>query len=116
MSGFRNKVIHKGYFPSRDETLNFIKNVYEIIKDIFTKIIEFNNKSIIEHDKRYFKRLKLESITKLSDYTTDDWNYKIFSRPFSRTLITFLSNINNQLPEKNEIYNYIENLMTNEIE
>lgn len=39
---FRNKVIHKGYFPSREETLNYIQNVFnkinEIAKEIFLNI------------------------------------------------------------------------------
>jgi hypothetical protein len=38
MSEFRNKVVHKGYFPSIEETIQFVKEVREIFAIVDEKI------------------------------------------------------------------------------
>ena len=38
--GFRNKVIHAGYFPSRKEVLEFARYVYDLIVEVRDSIIK----------------------------------------------------------------------------
>lgn len=122
LSGFRNKVIHKGYFPTYEETLEFNKNVYLIISNIYSKIRKHKEKSIIQYDKKYFNELKIESIARISNYSKgyienpESNNFKVVIRPFSRIIPTFLSDIFNQLPNEDLMKNYVENTMTKTID
>jgi len=37
---FRNKVVHKGYFPKKEEALRFARNIYKMIKPIYIELRE----------------------------------------------------------------------------
>lgn len=37
---FRNKVVHKGYFPKKEEAIRFARNIYKMIKPIYIELRE----------------------------------------------------------------------------
>lgn len=103
---FRNKVIHKGYFPTRDETINFILKVFQIILENFNSIFSKFSEIINSHADLYKQGLILKSrevideeVKKLEMNVAishkkfgDVTNYCFFEKePFERKVLTFLS-------------------------
>lgn len=92
-TGFRNNVIHKGYFPTKDETLNFAKKIYSIIQNN-NKVLEENlPTNISEYKRKFIQELRencasfCEDEHKLINPTSP---YKFVRRPFQRRLKTYL--------------------------
>ena len=108
---FRNKVIHKGYFPTYEESFDFLKAVAENVNEIYNNISEVVE---MEHYDNYLNKIKrCKAEEKISNYVATGpraigSEYKIFKRPFSRKLNTFFSNLN-QIPIE-RIENYIEEI------
>ena len=48
MIGFRNKVVHKGYLPTKDEVMKYANTVYDTIKPIYLKLRKDYQKIIME--------------------------------------------------------------------
>lgn len=108
---FRNKVIHKGYIPKKEETIAFCNEVYDIIKsnydillhkynDRIQKYIETNNSIIHQKGKEFSKEQKIKY--KESPSNVED-NY------FLENISTFLFddfNFNSNM----EIEEYIKNI------
>lgn len=53
---FRNGVIHEGKFPSRADTLDYAKSVFELIRDTRTELVKLDEKAIQQENWRHIRR------------------------------------------------------------
>ncbi len=115
---FRNKVIHKGYFPEKEESYNFIKKVYEVVEYNY-KIISDNLPIDLElHFEKFKMNLrencqKICSIEKEKLVKSGFTHYKFCERPFKRNINTYLYNNETFFKrDLNDLETYIEELKT----
>lgn len=90
-TAFRNKVVHKGYFPTKDETFEFTKIVYQIIYSNYNALYVRFAKQISLHYQNYERSLFLNAknfAEKESKQIHETYNFEKI--PFERTLQTFL--------------------------
>ncbi|MHA7609481.1 hypothetical protein ACV0BM_011590 [Elizabethkingia meningoseptica] len=113
-TSFRNKVIHKGYFPTEDETINFSKRVYQIIKNNYDKMFEAENDVLLKHFKLYEQNLHRDAsifATNKSKEYKKYKEYKFNTDPFKRNIDTFLFTEGNFKKENlKNILSYINSL------
>lgn len=53
---FRNGVIHEGRFPSRADTLDYAKSVFELIRDTRTELVRLDEKAVQQANWRHIRR------------------------------------------------------------
>ena len=90
-TSFRNKVVHKGYFPTKDETFAFTKIVSQIIESNYNKLYGKFAEQISSHYQNYEQSLLQNAINfakKESKEIHEIYNFE--KNPFERTLQTFL--------------------------
>lgn len=114
--GFRNKVIHKGYFPTYEETIEFAEKTLEVIESIHSRLKKEKLKSIEIYDNSFLRNLIFLSKERILDFQNScnynkQLNYTFVKRPFSRKIPSFLSNIDTEFPKRTELKNYIANIM-----
>lgn len=117
-TAFRNKVIHKGYFPTKEETFEFTKKVYTIIESNFTTLQQKYSEKMVTHYENYQQNLFLNATNfveieskKISD------KYKFKKTPFERTLQTYLFAENKfQNNDVEKIENYIRDFYDKRID
>lgn len=68
MVQFRNTVIHKGYFPSKEESLEFITNVSEVIELVFRRVQKEMPESL-----KNLQAMILNERIQLGQKTIDNW-------------------------------------------
>lgn len=111
MTEFRNKVIHKGYFPNRLETIEFSEAILEIINENYLTLNAFKNKDIQDYEiilKKEFRNLANAKIEIEKKYFKDKNTWQVVPRPFSRDIPTFLTEMGNfRVRHKNELEKYI---------
>lgn len=97
MIQFRNSIIHKGYFPSKEESLLFLKNASEIIQKIFRKLEKEMSDSV-----ENLRTKILDNKMQVGQNTINRWRIDyphlsirpgINDLPKLTTLETFLSNL-----------------------
>jgi len=66
MITFRNDVVHKGYLPNENETLEYAEEVYNTIKPIYLKLLEDYSRTIMNYqlDIKKGRREKYKDIIK----------------------------------------------------
>lgn len=114
---FRNKVIHKGYFPNKDETRNFVLSATKIMLTTYKQMIEKKGAQLTKVREEY--TLETESIAQesiLNIKKTCGYDpkskHRVVLHPFKRTLPTFLSTIERRdLNFLEDLNKYIENPM-----
>jgi hypothetical protein len=111
-TSFRNKVIHKGYFPSKDETFDFTKRVYAVIESNYQILTETFSEKISIHKQQNAENL-LKNASKFAK--TESKHYEkhcVFEvNPYKRNIDTFLY-VEEKFKKKNieSIEEYIMNL------
>lgn len=109
---FRNKVIHKGYFPNEVETLNYLNSTAKIITEIYSKLTIFKKENIELLNKECVAQIESNAqskILKIKQHPGYDPRSKsrIVNQPIRKTLPTFLAKIDNKIPTIEDLNRYI---------
>ncbi len=115
MVELRNKVVHKGYYPTKDETLNFCKSTIEIINQNISEIKKIYNDELIEFNKSYVENLRIQAIEELKNHNyynegvvvEEEYQYKKVFRPFVKNIPTFLNKVYDKEVNIEDIESYI---------
>lgn len=126
-TGFRNSVIHKGYFPTKTETLRYAERITILITETY-KILEEN----LEHDMTKYKQDHVHNLWKLCLELSENGrvlpgndqyphsyqlNHKFVKRPFQRRIKTyFFENENFTYRDIESLKKYIQNINTKQID
>lgn len=110
--GFRNKVIHKGYFPDLKETELFLHNIFRIISNNLSVIKSKQPDSIVKFEDNFKKKIHTKAKNKIIELKSEIKNksYVLVSRPFNKKIPNFLSQIFIRKLEINELDEYIRNI------
>jgi hypothetical protein len=75
--GFRNRVIHAGYFPNHKEVLGLARYVYNLIYDLRAKLLELDEQAVQQVSFRHWRRGSLAVEAKAGGpWKTDDGMYR----------------------------------------
>jgi hypothetical protein len=110
MIEFRNKVIHKGYFPTKLEAIEFSQAILEIINGCYLSLKDFKSLEIQKYEVILKKELRCLAFAKIESEKkiVNQNNWVIVNRPFCRDIPTFLSETGNfKVRQKKEIEEYI---------
>ncbi|WCC46236.1 hypothetical protein [Tenacibaculum finnmarkense] len=114
MVELRNKVVHKGYYPTKDEALDFCKKTVEIINSNMHEIKKSYNTELMDFNKSYLDNLRNEAILELKNHSfyikgfvvEKEFEFTKILRPFIKKIPSFLSNVYNKDINVKDIESY----------
>ncbi|WP_314241299.1 hypothetical protein [Empedobacter tilapiae] len=92
MIEFRNKVIHKGFFPDEFEVYNYLKETLNVINQNIAIILELKNNAIEKYHIQFVENIRKEALDELEKYTYEiSKNKEIVAKELKSKNITELT-------------------------